>query len=240
MEKLAIQNVFVLHVKKGYEERKKFMEDQFQKHEIPFEYMLDGDLTDLTPDIIEKYFAGEMDNIQKPATSCAFKHLLVYEQILQRKIDYALIFEDDVQLSDNFNQLFNESLKEIKQIEDGFFVSYEDTTLEFVPKEQLEKGKLLYPATRGRCAGAYLIDYQTAKIIMDYVNKHKCHLPIDWMHNFLVEEKQLFSIYWCHPTIAQQGSHTGKFTSGLSKKKGAFIQQIRWKAKAFWKKTFKN
>lgn len=240
MEKLVINNVFVLHVKKGYEERAKSIETQFTQHQIPFEYILDGDLTDLTSEIIEKYFSGQEMTIHKAFTSCAFKHILAYEKMIQEKMDYALIFEDDIVLSANFNAVFNQSIKEIQQKEEkGIFVSYEDTTLEFVPKKELKQEKLLYPAKKGRCAGSYLIDYQTAKIMLNYIYEYKCHLPIDWLHNFLLD-KNLFSMYWCHPTIAQQGSHTGKFTSGLSTKQGTLVQQIRWKAKAFWKKIVKN
>ena len=77
---LLIDKVFVLHVKKGYEDREKFIIDQFRAFNIDFEFILDGDIGDLTDDVIKTYFGDAMHG-RFPAMSCAMKHILAHERI---------------------------------------------------------------------------------------------------------------------------------------------------------------
>jgi len=50
--------VFVLHVKQGYEDRARHMERTLAAHGIVFEYMLDGDMTELTPELQQRFFGS--------------------------------------------------------------------------------------------------------------------------------------------------------------------------------------
>ena len=54
MENLTNKAVFVLHVKKGYEDREQHIKAMLQKMNIPFSWILDGDIADLTPEILDK------------------------------------------------------------------------------------------------------------------------------------------------------------------------------------------
>ena len=112
---LTNKAVFVLHVKKGYEDREQHIKAMLQKMNIPFSWILDGDIADLTPEILDKYFAGDMHKAGATA-SCAYKHVLAYKEIIAKNLDGALILEDDIQLDPRlFIGIFNKSLTELNR-----------------------------------------------------------------------------------------------------------------------------
>ena len=47
--------ILVVHVR-GQEERRAFMEKQMEKLGWPHEYILDGNVEDLTPEVLDRYF----------------------------------------------------------------------------------------------------------------------------------------------------------------------------------------
>jgi glycosyl transferase family 25 len=241
MEKLKVDHVYVAHVKKGYEDRKAFMDKQLTDFGISFDYMLDGDVSDISDERLREYFKDKLVPVS-PQTSCTMKHLLIYEKIIKDRAQLALVFEDDIVLKSNFIEIFNQSIDEINQRTDidksKLFVSYEDTTLRFVDRKELKEEKLLYKQPNGRCAGAYLVSLEMAQAIIDYVKANKCHIIIDWFHNFLAE-KDLLQFYWCEPAIADQGSHSGMFESGLSHKNQTFFRRLKWKVNSVWKRNTK-
>ncbi len=96
-------HTYVLHVKKGYESRGEHIRKMLSKIRLPFELILEGDMCDLTDNTLNKYFSREMHKIA-PDTSCALKHLLAYEAILNNNYPGALILEDDIILHKNFRK----------------------------------------------------------------------------------------------------------------------------------------
>ena len=58
-----LDHVFVIHVSEGYEERRQHIDKHLPERGIVhFEYMLRGDIKDLTPEVKTKYFKGN-DNL---------------------------------------------------------------------------------------------------------------------------------------------------------------------------------
>lgn len=112
---LNVQKVFVMHVKKGYEERRAHIENMLERLGIDCEFMLDGDIEDLSSEVIHRYFTGTVMSGKTPGTSCALKHLLTYRTIIERNMNGALILEDDIRLSRNFVKVFNKTMDELEQ-----------------------------------------------------------------------------------------------------------------------------
>jgi glycosyl transferase family 25 len=215
----CLDNVFVIHVNKGYEDRKAHIDSHLpERGIISFNYMLKGDISDLTNDIIDKYFHREMD---KATMSCFYKHLLVYKKMVENNIPSALILEDDAFLAKN-------SLEIIKRLdiqligESNYIVNIEQTN-RHVPLSIKEKNKILYLCERTKRAGGYVIDIIAAKKIVDFMNTASTQLPID---SFISEMRNTikYNIYWLDPSIVIQGSKNGKFHSVLShRKKSKFV-----------------
>lgn len=140
--------ILVLHVKKGYEDRQKHIEKMMKSWGYSFEYILDGDMDDLNLEFVHQYFTGEMDCIS-PATSVATKHLKAARYIVDHQLDGALILEDDMLLYPNFEKVFNQCLSEIQNRHlTTALISFEDSSLHFVPGSQRKKGQHLYIAKK--------------------------------------------------------------------------------------------
>lgn len=236
-EKAMQEKVLVLHVKVGYEERAKHIESMLRNKQIPFEYITDGDQPDITEEILDRYFTGDMHKIT-PATSCALKHFYAYERILQNNWDGALILEDDMIFYNNFIKVFDRCMQECKDKDySNILISFEDSSLHFVPRSQRKKGIHLYPARRDRFTGCLYISRECAQLIMNYVAQYKCNLPIDLLHKDLITKASL-PYYWCHPTIATQGTHTGLYSSSICEQSArkTNYRKYTWKAKLAYKK----
>lgn len=237
-ERTVRERVFVLHVKKGYEERCGHIERMMRKMGISFEYILDGDMDDITEDSLEQLFSGSKMKGRFPQTSCAMKHLLAYRAITDRGLDGALILEDDICLHNNFNKVFNKSMKELAANPElaacPVIISYEDTRLRFVPRSRRRPGTVLYPGDRDRMTGAYYINLSGAKLIMEYVRRNRMDVPIDILHSRLIKTGAL-EYLWCQPTIATQGSHNGMHKSAINLTKSSLTPTL-WLMQRMYKK----
>ena len=234
---MSIQ-VLVIHVR-GQEERRVFIQKQLDKLQWPCEYILDGNVSDLTPEVLDRYFVndGKPDTMygQFPRSSCMLKHLLATQYILDHQLEGALIVEDDIYFYDNFKPLFTQSLQECvtRYGTRPVIINYEESSLLLVPRSQRVKGQLLYEATRDRYAGCYYLNRQAAQAIMDYVNKNKTDLTTDRLHNKLIEDGLLLSL-WSHPCLACQCSADGSMPTTIPTKPRP-LKRLKWFYKRFYK-----
>ncbi len=240
--------VFVAHVREGYADRERHIRAMLDKEGVPFEFMLDGDITDITPERRARYFSPDL-SIPLSAQSCALKHLLIYEEIVRRNLPGALVLEDDICLGRHFPEIFTRSIEELHAYEQPatapdsspmpVIVSYEDTRLRFVERSRREKGRVLYPGDRDRMAGCYYINRAGAEAILRSIRTNGgLDMPIDLYHAWMLRRGYL-QYLWCHPTIATQGSHTGKFRSALNFDK-TFINERIWLLKRLYRRLLYN
>ncbi|NRB46819.1 MAG: glycosyltransferase family 25 protein [Saprospiraceae bacterium] len=233
--KLQVDSVFVVHTRTGLEYRRAFMEEQLGDQGISFEFMLDGDITDLNPTILEKYFAPPMQ-VYDARTSCALKHFLVLEQVLARRLPSALILEDDAILSENFVQEFNQLILELKgrsDIDEKLaYVCLENSTLEFIPRGQRSARQHLYMAHKTRGSGGYYLTHEVAAKIMDYIHRKRCHTSNDLFFTQLFPLLDI-PLFWCHPTLVEQASNNGMWQSSLGNQGHGFWRKLRWRSHKF-------
>jgi len=239
---IDVDRVYVVHVKTGYQERREHISRELSGRGIQFRFMLDGDIPDIEPSHLDIYFEGPM-HLVSPSSSCALKHFLIYEEIVAQDIPLTLVLEDDAVLAPEFNAVFNESMAELRKLhggpDKGTIVSYENSTLRFVPQSRLCDKTRLYAADRGRCAGAYVVTRAAAAAILKEAKSKKCSLPVDLYHNELIRQG-LIQIFWCHPPIVEQGSHSGLFASGIDGKKSGLLRKLSWGLQKFYKRAVLN
>jgi glycosyl transferase, family 25 len=235
---IKIDKIFVVHVV-GNEERLRHINKQLSGIETEIEFMLRGNKADLNDEILNKYFTGTFRKISSEV-SCAYKHILIFEEMIRQNISRALILEDDIILYPDFIKDFNTTIEEleISGLTD-VFVSYENSTFDIIPEHRLIKGKYLYRKTRTRCTGAYLIDLSAARKIISYTHKHKIEKPIDWHLNAILNH-DIISAYWCHPPLAEQASHNGCLDSVIDRKKKGILRKTGWYLKKVWKEKLFN
>ena len=205
---------------------------------MDYEFIREADADELTDELLDKYLADGPEDLHRkcPRASCTIKHFLSYEKILADGLEGALILEDDIVLHDDFLPQFEKSMEEYHRnyAESKVLISYEDSSLQFVPRSQREKGRMLYPGKKDRMAGAYFINRHAAQAILDELKQQPTAIAIDCYHYELLK-RGVIDYLWCQPALATQGSFTGQFRSSLSKKKDRMIE-IRW----WFKKNYKR
>lgn len=231
----GIDQVYIIHTLKGYEFAGARISHLFGSLSIDFEFVTDGDPSLFTDEILGKYFCpGIRSALSDGILSCTLNHIFSYEKILAQNHQMALIFENDPFFLGDFKRKMGRIVDEAASKQPGFLVSLENTTLKFPPRKEIKKGKYLYEAKSGRCAGAYLVDREGAKRILEDLKQNKCCQVIDWWHNSMFD-RQVVRMYWAHPPFVEQGSHNGKMSSTISSKKSNILRRISWEAQKFYK-----
>lgn len=236
---LNIEKVFVLHVKKGYENRERFIVKQFKKLNIDFEFILDYDVDDLTDETIQTHFDEGMHSMPV-AMSVNMKHIKAHQKILEGNYNNALIFEDDVVLDKQFIGTFNRSMDEVAMIPGDACIYYSNACNMYVPFASIRKGRTLYEARTSRAADSYSISRRVAEKRLDFITKHRCTMIIDHQFN-LMDPRIGVTPYWCHPTIVEQGSMNGLFDSAIdTKRKDSWARKFNWTLQKTYKKNFRR
>ena len=236
MGKLAgIDGVYIIHALKGYEYAAERIQHIFSSLGIEYELVTDGDPSLFTDKLLAGYFCPEIRSVLTDGVlSCTLNHIFSYEKMLAANNQFALIFENDPFFPGDFKEKLKKVVEEAKELPPGFIVSLENTTLKFPAARKIRKGRYLYEAQSGRCAGAYLIDREAAFRILEDLKVNKCCQVIDWWHNSMIDRK-IVRMYWAHPPFVEQGSHNGKMCSTISSKNKSYSRQISWEVQKFYK-----
>jgi len=239
-ERLLKEGVFIIHALKGYEFHEKRIKDYFRKNELSYEFVTDGDPLYIDEEKIKKYFSSNINNILSPGVlSCTLNHIYAYEKMKVKGLKYAIIFENDPFFLGDFKKMISRIFDEMEKLPPGFIISLENSTLRFPSYWQTKKGKYIYRAKSGRMAGAYVIDLEGTRRILNDLNLNKCNTVIDWWHNNLVE-RDIVRMYWAHPPMVEQGSHNGRLNSTISSKPDTMIRRTSWLVQKLYKYYFKR
>ncbi len=227
---------YVLHVKNGYEDREKNIIKQFSRLNLPFEWVLDHDKDEITPEVLDQYqYKG---NINIEAVSCALKHICAWERISEGEDDGAFVFEDDVLIDiKNFKKIVQKAFIEIESKWPGHsYISLGSGCALYVPWTKKRRNTYLYQAQYARAADSYWISRDTAKRMMHWIKEIGFTLPADHLIDHICLKLQI-PILWLDPTIADQGSHTGLFASSIqTMDRGTIIDRLEWKIKILRRK----
>jgi glycosyl transferase family 25 len=206
--------IFVIHYKKLVD-RKRHILDQFKKYNITNFEFVEIDRDELSQHNISMF----QENYSKSQIAISLSHFYAYKQISE-KYENGLIFEDDIILSDNFLNIFNNYTAQLPEDYDMLFIG--DGCNLHIQKDKLIPNKniyekCLYPTTwggdgAGRCTDSYLVNKKCAKIFCEYINNlsFKINLPVDWFLNIAARDNK-FKVYWAEPTIVTQGTQNGLF-----------------------------
>lgn len=231
--------VLVAHVKHGFEDRRRSIERQFTELGMPFEFMLDGDISDIDAELSARWFDPGFP--LGPQQSCACKHLLMYQRIVKAGWAGALILEDDILLLEGFAPVFEASLQELRRRNEAVlgtaWISYENTGHVVPPRREIKQGQMLYRSMTTRCTGAYYIGCTAAAALLHEASTRKVDKAIDcWVEDMVPLLPDRLQIYWCHPAIAEQGSMNGRFDSMDSRRRAGVWRRLKWKMDRLYKR----
>ncbi|NOQ36262.1 MAG: glycosyl transferase, partial [Methylococcaceae bacterium] len=172
----TLQNIYVLNVKK-FTQRHLFMEQQLARFSMESEFILDWDIDDLTDELIEQYFTGDL--LSKAQMSCAMKHVTALQKIAATNSHFNLVLEDDAIFNKDFSTGLQHALEQSEQFEGNKVIYIGSGGNFFTPKSQRVEGQYLYIGSRGRFADSYIIDSETAQKRLDWFAEHKISEPMD-------------------------------------------------------------
>ena len=211
--------IFVLHCSKLIN-RKHNILLQFQNHNITdFEFIELYDKDEITEEE-----SSIFNTTNKPGVmSLHLKHKYVYKKIAENH-DCALIFEDDVILSNNFLEILTKYMMQLPDDYDMLFIgdgcNLHIESHKIIPDKYVYE-KCLYPTHWGgngatRCTDSFVMSRKCAIKLCEYINNltYKIEPAIDWWLNDAARDNN-FKVYWAEPTIVTQGSPNGMFESTL-------------------------
>ena len=153
-----------------------------------------------------------------------YKHIHCYETILENEIDVALILEDDVILSNSFNNQLERCLNELCEVSwDICYLSTNDnihinkSSISSSNKTIFRRGN--YPDTickfgSVRSVTGYLITYNGALKIMNHINMESFKFSTGLQDALSIIAKfRLINSYWIEPVLCENGSNIGKYRS---------------------------
>lgn len=226
----GIDKIFVLHCKKGYEARGESIESQFSEHNLPFDYVLDWDLSDLTP-ASRQIFSDTFSNVQ---VSVCQKHFEVMRQVVLHEYKRVIIFEDDIFLFPNFRKEMERVVSESNAITHPHSIYLSNSCNKYTPRSQRRPGKILYEQDHSRAADAYILNLEVCKRRLKWLEKNKVTVPID--HLYCNMDRELgIKMYWVEDPICEQGSMNGRFPSCIDNEHTLLVQRMRWKLDKFYK-----
>lgn len=233
---MKIPKVYIIHVSDD-NIREKHIRKELAGKVSNFEFINEGDISDLNDDVLNEYFDKSLHGMEKPnEISCTYKHLIAYQKIIATNEELHLIFEDDIILYPHFVNELKKILEEIKARElKNFLISLEDSTNQYIKRSERRKNQLLYHKNRGRLTGAYLVDKTAVKNFWDYVKTHKCDRLIDNFQTVSAQEGT-FDFYWCKSAIATQGSKNGLLPSHIAKARTGVLRKLGVKTHKLYKK----
>ncbi|MEQ9945037.1 glycosyltransferase family 25 protein [Pectobacterium aroidearum] len=158
--------VFVINLEKDKEKKTK-IESECRKAGLDYEIISavdgkalnDNELKSKTHPISANY-------LSKGEIGCVLSHQKIYKKIIDANIDYALILEDDVELSQEINPFLKDFLNSKNKIKGDIFLLY-PSGLKFLNRKIIiSHNCFFYEVYNSSCAHGYIISRKAAKKLM--------------------------------------------------------------------------
>jgi GR25 family glycosyltransferase involved in LPS biosynthesis len=217
---LYIMKILVIHYDKLVE-RKKHMLEQLKKYNLECDFISNWGKDKLTLQDKKKFI-----NLTDSEISLTLHHFECYKQISEN-YDYAIIFEDDVLLGNNFKETIEKYISQLQEDWDMLFFGEGHEV--HIPNYRLKNDINVYKKMTSlnnkipgsingstRCADSYIVSKKCAKKIYEIVSRpnYIVTMPLDHLLNY-INDNNKFNIYWAEPTITVQGSRNKIFNSSL-------------------------
>ncbi len=204
----GLDKIYVLSVK-SFTERIQHIETELAKHAIPFEFIFDYDIPDITEEDLSIFSPSNM-KIQHQ--SLVLKNICVWKRMVKDDLNRVLVLEDDALLSDDFREALDTILAAADDLDPGYliFLGGADTKL---PKDFLEHPSPLVPR-RMTTADGFIIDRCIVEKRLDWLTKNTIVLPADGLMCKIDSDIDM-PHFWPKKAIVQQASCTGQFKTTL-------------------------
>lgn len=222
--------IFVISLLRS-KDRRESISGQLQSLNLPFEYIDAVNGLEMTPEDVrqvchDSYFQKYLDVewITEGVVAAAMSHKVIYQRIIDNNLDYALILEDDVLLSEEFPSVLDalkNFLREDRAITLFCQTSVPDKNIYFDKESAIpviDKFKLYKPLslTKVGSGAAYIISRKIAEKYLEI--QTPLRFCPDWWENFL-DEGCYGDFRFLYPLIAKPG----EFASTINYRKEHLI-----------------
>lgn len=203
-------------------EREDHIRKQMSRAGLPFEWVLDFEPSEISAAVNEQFFSASAD-LSPGQKSCALKHIVAMQRIVERRQEAAFIIEDDAQLRPDFHSLLCLIMKDAEKWPRPRVLHLGAATNFYVPASRLVDGQHVFEGSRVRNMEMYVLGWVEAQARLDWIARNRLDCPIDIAMNKADPELGI-PFLWSEPPIAEQGSLNGTFTSSLTQKKRSRVQ----------------
>ena len=228
----GIDAIFVIHAA-SLAERRKLIDAQLSALGLPHEFILDYDVPAIPKVLRDRMFRSSA--LSPGQQSCALKHWQAHVLADRRGLERVMVLEDDVILAPDFVVVLERALAEDAAIGGPHVTFLGCGGHYYVPKADLEPGRLLYRQDQGKFADSYIINRSAVRLRLDWIERFGIERPID--HEFeAIDREAGTAMYWLEPPIVEQGSHNGQFRSTLESSYPLWFQAIQFRWKKLWRR----
>jgi GR25 family glycosyltransferase involved in LPS biosynthesis len=218
--------IYVIHAT-HLTERRAHLEDQLGRLGLAATWITTNDASGIDPAMVARYSAPA-EGMTPKHLSCALKHLDAHERIASSQT--SLVIEDDLVFLRDFVSRLEHVLIEFAALPPRSVAYVGRGGSGIVPRAQRRPAKLLYEAGSSRTTDAYLLTPDAAQARLAWFVSNRLTMPIDLAVN-LADKATGVGIYWSHPSLAEQGSLSGRFPSTLNKPRAAWLTTLIYRYK---------
>ncbi len=217
MKKAAVVSLIHEH------ERRQHINDLFDAYNLDFSYF-DAINKTQVEDTLKKYgLSVQSERMSAGEVACYLSHYCLWQQVIEHKLPYLMVFEDDIYFSKSAKALLNN----LDWLPSNFDVIKLETMYENVmikantalqPPHKLYRMKTRHLGTAG-----YIISHNGAKNMIELVQKLGINCPVDhFMFNKFLE-KNVHNVYQLSPALCIQD----KIYNNMDSKFGSVIEEGR-------------
>ena len=225
MRALGLDAILIINVK-SFVERRRHVEAQLARFSLRGDFIHEFDADEITADVDRRWFAG--DQLNRGQKSCALKHVVVLQRVIERGWQHCLVLEDDVVLADDFPEGVRAALAETRDEPRPYVIYLGAGGNFYTPASQRQPGRRIYPASKGRFTDSYIISVQEAALRLARIEAQPMTKPIDVVFD-TIDRAAGIRFLWLEDPVVEQGSKLGVFRTSLEAAPPNWLQGLRYR-----------
>jgi glycosyl transferase family 25 len=222
---LGLDAILIINVK-SFVERRRHVEAQLARFSLSGEFIHEFDADEITADVDRRWFSG--DQLNRGQKSCALKHVVVLQRVIERGWQHCLVLEDDVVLADDFTDGVRAALAETRDEPRPYVIYLGAGGNFYTPASQRQPGRRIYPASKGRFTDSYIISTQEAALRLARIEAQPMTKPIDVVFD-TIDHAAGIRFLWLEDPVVEQGSKLGVFRTSLEAAPPNWLQGLRYR-----------
>lgn len=161
------EKIYCINLEKR-SDRWKLSQEQFLTHNIQVERYNAVDGTN--HERIGRMSHGEI--------GCLLSHLNILKECKEKNISNVLIFEDDVEFDQNFNELFFEYVKEVPEWDILYFGATHALCYPYMDRPPIKVTDHVYKVYNAHATHAYAVNSSCYNLLIDFISKMESPLDV--------------------------------------------------------------